>query len=324
VGRALPPALAFALLPILGLAGWAAVNLNTSDSPARLFEAGHSYRKALAYLSESRGWLAEMSLTFPKGKLDSMTAVLGELENTPNVVRVIDPRAVVRYMTGGLTRPGAFETRFSDDGASRASLYLADVGLDSLNQTLVHIQQACKEIGCRPAGDLVTYVEFSNRVPAALLRSLALCLLLVSAVLGILTRVTGQRYSMRIIVAAVWGPAVMLVVVWLWQVPVNVLMCVFASVLVGLTGDNAIQYLFAGPGQITRGINKRGGASVQIAMVMGLVCLFFLGSSFVPSQRMGLLLALGFITSLCGDVWIMRGLLSGKQPHVTPELGYTE
>jgi hypothetical protein len=40
-----------------------------------------------------------------------------------------------------------------------------------------------------------------------------------------------------------------------------------------------------------------------------MACMVFVGSAFVPSQRLGLLLGLGFIAAVVGDLWILRGLL---------------
>jgi hypothetical protein len=138
-------------------------------------------------------------------------------------------------------------------------------------------------------------------------------------VLGVL-RAVGQRRPLAVLGAAFWGPAFMLAVLWWFQVPVTFLTCVFASVLLGLTGDNAIQYSCAGPrGRIVDGIGLRGGASIQVAVVMGLACLTFLGSDFVHSRRLGVLLALGFFASLIGDIWILKAVTPPGGPLAAEE-----
>ena len=89
---------------------------------------------------------------------------------------------------------------------------------------------------------------------------------------------------------------------------------VFASVLVGLTGDNAIQYVAAGrEGRLAEGIARRGGASIQVAVVMTVVSLAFLGSAFVPSRILGTLLGAGFLASLVGDLWILKALVGARE-----------
>jgi hypothetical protein len=53
-----------------------------------------------------------------------------------------------------------------------------------------------------------------------------------------------------------------------------------------------------------------------VALVMGLAALVFVGSSFVPSRRLGALLALGFAAAVVGDLWLLRALLSVR-PRLT-------
>jgi hypothetical protein len=50
---------------------------------------------------------------------------------------------------------------------------------------------------------------------------------------------------------------------------------------------------------------------------MGLTCLTFLGSSFVASQRLGILMAAGFAASLVGDIWIVKALLETTRTPIT-------
>jgi predicted RND superfamily exporter protein len=311
VRRSLPRRLALLLLlaiyPLTAAGVW---NLDFSDSIVRLFPSGHPHREALEYMERSRGWTAEVSVVFPDAReREQVTAALDQLKAHPNVAEVGDPFEIVRYMTGGLTAPGAYRTIFSDDGQARASLYLKDVSLDALSSTLDAVEEVCVEPACHPVGELVSYAEFSGKVRKALLISFSACLVLVGGLLLGVLRVVGQRRPLLVLGAAFWGPAFMLVVLWLAQIPVTFLTCVFASVLLGLTGDNAIQYAFAGPrSRIVEGVGIRGGASIQVALVMGMACLTFLGSDFVPSRRLGILLALGFAASLIGDIWILKAV----------------
>jgi predicted RND superfamily exporter protein len=117
----------------------------------------------------------------------------------------------------------------------------------------------------------------------------------------------------RAALASAWGPAVTLLAMWALRLPVNLLSVAFASVLVGLTGDNAVQFACAGAGA-RQGIERRGGASVLVALVMALGALVFLGSTFVPPRRLGLLLAGGLLAALVGDVWIFGALLGPPPP----------
>jgi len=84
-------------------------------------------------------------------------------------------------------------------------------------------------------------------------------------------------------------------------------------VLVGLTGDNAIQFLVAGRGKaLHTGILKGGGAALVSGFLMALSSLIFIGSYFIPPRTFGFLLMAGFFASTLGDYWLLRALL-GKE-----------
>jgi predicted RND superfamily exporter protein len=201
------------------------------------------------------------------------------------------------------------------DGSLRAQVFLEDLDLDSVAFLRDVVRANGQGTGVYPAGELIAYADFAEAVPRALLRSLVLCLLLVGTLLALVVRARGGTPIAPVLAAAGWGPALVLVMMAAFAVPVNFLTCVFASVLVGLTGDNAVQYLCAaapGGGDVglAEGAAQRGAASIQIALIMSLCALVFLGSAFVASRRLGLLLGLGLLASLVGDLWVLRSLLS--------------
>ena len=100
----------------------------------------------------------------------------------------------------------------------------------------------------------------------------------------------------------------------IFQLKVNFLTCIFASVLVGLTGDNAIQFLFGSKrSALEVGVLKRGSASILTSVLMAGASFVFLGSYFDPPKKFGVLLAGGLLASLLGDLWILKGLKQ-KQP----------
>ncbi len=161
------------------------------------------------------------------------------------------------------------------------------VGFASLAMTDVHVIArfglwAAHE--CSAAGSLVAYAEFAELIPRTLLESFLMSLGLVGAI-------------------AVLG------------IPANMMTCMFASVLVGLTGDNAIQFLLGASrrGGLEQGIELRGVASIQCSLLMASAALIFLGSYFVHPRVFGVLLSAGLIASLVGDVWILKGLIRNRQ-----------
>ena len=122
----------------------------------------------------------------------------------------------------------------------------------------------------------------------------------------------GREGVFPVILSSFWGPHFMIFLIYVFQVKINFVTCVFASVLVGMTGDNAIQYILGGKRDILNGIKLHGEASWFQAILMGTISLFFLASPFVPNRTLGVLLTFGFILSVVGDVGILRGLLESK------------
>jgi predicted RND superfamily exporter protein len=102
----------------------------------------------------------------------------------------------------------------------------------------------------------------------------------------------------------------MLILIAAFRINMDFMKCIVACVLVGLTGDNAIQYLFAARGRpLEVGIKSRGEASIQTNLFMAITSLMYLFSYFNPPKTFGLLLAAGFVIALVGDLWILNGLL---------------
>lgn len=317
-----PRPVAWTLLIVYVVAAYGALHLDRNDSIPRLFDPEHPYRRGLAYLEASRGYEGSVSVVIPRtGDPVAQQAALERLADVPGVARVVDPYRVVRDAMGGFGAPpdlldlpaedrGRLSGMLAPAGDARAVVYLNDIELLALERTLAALRGVARDAGGVVAGELVTYAEFAQRVPSTLYRSLGACLLLVGLLmLALLTALHVPRRA-YVLLSAFWGSALMIALLWLLSVPLTFLTCIFASVLVGLTGDNVIQYAFAGRhGTLVDGIRRRGGASILVAVCMALTSLVFAGSAFVPSRHLGLLLAFGFLASVAGDLWLLQGLL---------------
>ena len=156
----------------------------------------------------------------------------------------------------------------------------------------------------------MSYADFASRVPETLLSSMVISILLVSSVIAALAWSIGKRREIApLLLASFWGPALMLACEGIFHLKVNFLSCIFASVLVGLTGDNAIQFLWSSRrGKLEEGMLKRGSASIVTSLLMASASFVFLGSYFDPPKTFGALLAGGLLASLFGDLWILKGL----------------
>jgi len=99
-------------------------------------------------------------------------------------------------------------------------------------------------------------------------------------------------------------------------VRVNFVTCVVVSILVGMTGDNTIQYILGSMDSdedpLMNGIKERSGGSVITTFIMMMCSTIFFFYYFEPPRVFGGLLIFGFLASLAGDLWLLQGLLPEK------------
>ena len=80
-----------------------------------------------------------------------------------------------------------------------------------------------------------------------------------------------------------------------------------------MTGDNAIQYIFAQKEEdIAVGVKEKGAASIQIALISMMLTLTLLLSPFRVINYLGIVFFSGLFLSLVGDLWLLRYFLERK------------
>jgi len=327
----LPRGLARAVLLLLPLAAWGAAHLDFTDSPYAFFPAGHPYRETAAYTERTRGWSGELRVVFPEDASPrEVAAASRELAALPGVAQVLDPGTLLAGWTGGdplalhelaADLAGAGGGLTGEGGRMRATVLLSDVHLAAVIRIRDAVARRFPEGDGFPAGELVSYADFGAVVPRTLLVSLGTCLFLVGLLVALLYRALGLGWGVAPVLASALGPAAALVAIWATGLHVNAVTAAFASVLTGLTGDNAVQFACAARrGSLRSALARRGGAAALVTLVMALCALTFLGSSFAPPRRLGLLLAGGLVAALVGDVFVLRGLW-GPEPPGTREQG---
>jgi uncharacterized protein len=328
----LPRILSFALISTYLISAIGIFHLQVSDAPASIFPSDHVLSHDLQYLTKSRGWESQVSLVFnDSSQEDHNEEVIAKFSKHPNVVAVESPYAAERYLTEGLT-PGhaqmmrnlwqhspASSRLNADDGTQRALLYLEKTDTASIETLLAETGKLCPSGECHLAGTLISYTEFGDRVLATLLKSLGLSLALVSITLIYLLAAKKQAHYFSTVISAMWGPISLVCIFWIFKLPVTYVTCTVASILVGLAGDNTIQYLFASrkKGSLEDGVNRQAAASVQVCLMMATLSLIFFGSYFASVRTLAPLFVLGFLLALVGDLFVFRGLISGQRarPH---------
>lgn len=304
-----------------------------SDIPAELFKKDNPFRQGIDYLLHSRGFKGDISLVFnEKENIDFNTNVISALRTNKNVSRIDSPYEIKNYLLQDLTKEqktlvedGLKSTtqyqRFFSDKRARAIVYLKEIEMKDMNVMRHFVATSlCPQNQCELAGALVAYADFSQMVPNTLLDSFLLSLGLVFLCLLGLAYYTGNLKKFPALFAtALWGVAVTLILMAGLQVRVNFVTCVVVSILVGMTGDNTIQYILGSMDSdenLESGIEERSGGSVITTFIMMTCSLIFLIYYFEPPRVFGGLLVFGFLASLAGDLWLLQGLLADKKKKV--------
>ena len=317
------PKAGVAVAGLLFLAGlWGFAHLNINDSPRGNFLKTHMQHRTYDYTRATRGWEGPLFVVFPDAHREEPNqAALRAIALDSNVARIENPYEITKWFLGGLPEEHrrwiqaelslskTYRGYFSRVDSARATVYLKSLDLSDLNSSIARIRLACKVAGCYPAGEGVVYADYSNRVVDTLFKSLLSSLVLVGLILLGLTFALGSNVKLGLLFSVFWSPVLVVGGLAFFEVPMNFTTSMFASVLVGLTGDNAVQYLFASRrGDLRTGIRKRSRASVQVTAIAATASLFFLGLTLVPLKLLGVLLFCGFVVSLAGDLWMLNGI----------------
>jgi len=287
----------------------------------------HPYQKMIDYVRGNRGWEAEASLFFNANfKPEEKREIIEKLSNDNIIQKIESHSSAYQYIAKEITDPlskdlvmnefnhSKFAERYiSTTGEERALLYLKTTNTQKVNDLRLKVQKICPNHECWVGGEIVAFADFSKSLIRTLFDSFFISLILVGLVLVYLAWATGITNYFSIIIASFWGAAVILCLIYAFDLSINFVTCIIASTLVGLTGDNAIQFVFAAKNDnLQSGIEERGPSSLYCALTMGLSSLVFLGSYFEAPKILGALLAAGFMFSLIGDVWILNGLTKRK------------
>lgn len=312
--------------------------LNVQDDPKRMLPSTHPFRVELERTKLALGWEFPVSVVFPFGRdLEVIKEITEEVQKLPDVAAVESLSEIAQWMGKGLA-PEIQDVVFRDtvfrgmtrrfqtsEGTGRIVLYVKSASLESIAKLKRKIEmEICRQYECRLVGEIVAYADFVRSVSETLFESLTSGLVSIVALISILAFIrldlsVFPYIAPRIIASLLWGPMAMLSLLALSQVALNMVTLICASVVVGLTGDNAIQFLFArrieSKSDVLLALANRSEGAFVTAGLTAVASLVFLVSYFDPPRVLGVLLFCCFLLSLVGDTWGLRFLMSNlKDP----------
>ncbi len=301
--------------------------LDYNEAPHRLFPEQQEYSKGLQYLEKTKGWIGSVSLVFDE-KMDDlkMETILTDILREPFASSLINhsenPWKIKRWLQnqGDLDELESqtffsisrFHGQFNDDeDKARAILYLRDTSVVPVETLKKIVDMKCQG-RCHIGGEFVAYSDFAGLVPKTLIDSLVVSLFLVSLIIVFLAIAQNKAAHLpALLLSSFWGAFFVIMLLGYFHITLDFWKSIFASILVGLTGDNAIQYLFASENsEIKKGIESRGIASIVTGLLMACTSLVYLGSYFSSPKMFGVILCVGLLASLFGDLWLFQGFLS--------------
>lgn len=319
-----PRALCYVLLSVFLIAPFCFSNMNISDSPMELFKKGNPFRESVNYLFETRGFNGDISLVFQDESHEAFNRdVLKKIAADPNVARIEDPYEILDFYTeklgpeqASLMRKTLKETpqfkRFFSNEKTRAIVYLKDAELSKLYHMRNQVKgEYCKQGECIISGILIAYADFSQNVSQTLLSSFSLSFCLVVITILFLAYYTHNfKYLFPLLMSSLWGGAMVLAALALLQIKINFVTSLVVAIMVGMNGDNTIQFILSGMDKgIYEGVKARAAGSMLTTLLLIVSSIVFLFHYFEPPVTFGLLLMFGFCMSLVGDLWILKGLL---------------
>ncbi len=325
--RSLPKFCRYLVLPLMigGLLSMPFLLLE--DSLNSFLPKEHPFSRAGEYLRSSRGWDGAVSVVIKSTATEKQRHKLVQsLQTLAAVARIESGQEMVKFLIKDLAQldsemvqrfisvDDSYLRRFSSQGDERLSVYVRESNLDQIQSVMNAVKANCPSTICYATGPLPIFVEFSEAVVVVLFRSFAESLIIVCLFLCFYTWWQRKKCFYAVLTSSLTGPLVMTGLMFVFQVPINFVNCFFGAIMVGMAGDNAIQYLYASPNRpLEEGIEARAGGSIEVMLCMQLLALMLLASAFLPPKTLGIILALGLAVNLCGDLWVLKLLLQ-KSP----------
>ncbi|MFZ4713381.1 MAG: hypothetical protein ACOYL6_06705 [Bacteriovoracaceae bacterium] len=290
---------------------------NLSYSPFDMFDSDHAISDYRNHFQNTRGAEGEVSLLFPRGSLD-VSVVLEIMKKDPMVAQVYslnNLRSLLqRYPTylHSMIMEDFMKTQlgqlFSSSENERALLYVKSYDTKDIESFEQRTKKVCGN-RCKIVSEVIVSKDYAQGLLQTLYDSFTFCFLLVFIIMVWLCLAVNPKAIISVTISTLWAPAMLLIVVILGQFKINVVTSVALSVLVGLTGDNAIQFLLLGSENLKESVENYGKASLQSFLLMTMMTLILFFSYFKSPKVLGALLLLGLVFMFVGDLWVLNGLL---------------
>ncbi len=302
-------------------------NLSIKDSPEAVFPKSHIVTKSTEELLKQRNWKSEVSLIFPQPlSEDRRNEVIEDIMRTiPEFVANEGFQETKTHLLLPVANPSRKKLARSlmdsspiserwiarDSGTERVLLFSQTTDVVRVSKMRKEVSAICGE-DCYLANILVSYSEFGLKILDTLTDSFGMSMIDISLLILLLCLFMNVKDVIPLILSSLWGPVTLISIFLFFDIGIYFATSVVMSVLVGISGDNGLHFLFAkGKNKsLEDGIDEMGLASVLTMVLMFILCSSFLFSDFEGVRKIGLMMMSGFVLGLIGDLVVLRGLLS--------------
>lgn len=293
--------------------------------------SNHYFSESLKRIESYLNWSTFIEINFPKDQLNRTS--LNEIKRLPHVTKIEDhenflqlgvsniPSQSQNYFKEMLEISGTFNRYLSKDNQYiRKFVYLNTTDSILVNTIKEKIQTICKQ-KCILTGKAVFHAYFSKLVNHTFKYSFFICFFSISLFIFIMSKIIKSPFSLILIYSSLWGIIVFIGFVSFSLGGVSFVTSVFSACLLGLAGDNAIQFLWASrknPKDILISLNQRKTAAIKVTIVMIACISIFLLSTFLQIKILGVLFMIGSLMLLFGDLWILEFMVNQRETTMPP------
>jgi len=296
--------------------------LKFEDKPEKMFTKRHPISQAYEYFNVERKDRGDLTLLFPNlDQSEDIKRILKNISKLDRVSFIEDPFDFIDDLKKGIPanfqsiveRPiflrENFSRYFGQNGELRAFIHVNSTEVGELISFSKTILELCAPLRCVLSGSTLLYAEFTAELRQTLFSSLAIAFLIIGLILCFLAHQTHSKNASILILTMCWGPVLVFTVMILLGIPVSFVTCIFGGILMGLAGDNAIQFLLNPLGDtLSEKASQYSIASFIISVMMCALALLLVLSDFQSTKVLGLLLAGGFLANFAGDYLLLKGL----------------
>ncbi len=309
-------AIFLAILPLVIIFLYDKANLNYS--PFDMFDSKHPISRYREYFQQTRHSEGEISVVFKdlnfnvkeivqKVKLDPAVSHVYSEEDLSSEIKKL-PNFLQSLLWEDFKRTDLGKLFFSNE-SKRMIVAIKSYDTKDIPLIVERLNAIC-EMNCKVKSEVIVSKDYALGILQTLYDSAISGFLSIILLIAFLVYSVNKKHIVPVILSTLWASFMLLIFVVLLQFKINVVTCVALSVLIGLAGDNAIQFLLLQKESFKESVTEIGEASSEnfIMMILLSSTLFF--SYFKTPRILALLMIAGIIFMFIGDLWILNGLIT--------------